>query len=510
MHKSYKLFVVAAFCALALAACDKAVQPVTPQPEPEPEPKPQEEITYTFTCGQLAEYKADFMITASAAVTEDAVFKIDLDPESTIKSAAVTFPSEVMIYKDKTEAKGTLSVTAEELEPGVEVKIILNASKGETKIGSIMLTVVGPEPVVPKPGEFVIDADPKDWEGLENVVTLECPEGAEMTGLEKAMIYYGDKLYFFLYISDEAVADGKVRLHVFFSTDKTGKLAHHWENPDIDYMTEGKITNGGQFVSYSSSFYVWDGTVEEPWKWADSGAAPTCEGAGSGKCYEMSMDYSTFPGGLPDAFYMGLDVVNSNWAAFGFLPQTPTKAIVKKPGAADPELESPTGIAIDGKFEDWANITNEISDPEGVYMDFKIAYDSENIFCYVKRDNNEAMWANGGYIYFDFDLDNDPSTGVEHDSVPGLDYYMYTYMYGGTAAEPAINSCPKTKVNGNTVELADGCCAGVITDTAVETEIVFPRSIVGVEKGQTIRVYTWGNKSASNIKTQYLVLNIEK
>ena len=214
------------------------------------------------------------------------------------------------------------------------------------------MATIGDVPAAPAvvPGMIVIDGNPADWEGMENVVTLECPEGAEMTGLLSAKILYGKKLYILAKISDEAIADGKVRLHVYFDTDETGGVTQHWNEANIDYMTEGKITNSGAYVPYSSALYQWAGPKEDGsvWNWADSGAALTCKGAGADNIYELSINYSNYPGGLPEQFSIGLDVVNSNWAVFGYLPQTYYKLVIKKDGIAEqPEepAQAPATIA---------------------------------------------------------------------------------------------------------------------------------------------------------------------
>ena len=208
-----------------------------------------------------------------------------------------------------------------------------------------------------------VDGDPAEWASLnaENVVSLELPADAAMTGLKSAKLYYADKLYVLVEISDEAIADGKVRLHIYFDTDKTGALAQNWTNGTIDYMTEGKITNAGAFVSYSSTLYKWNGTAENPWAWAESGWTPTCEGAGEGSIYELSLDYDGFPGGLPVAFNIGLDVVNSSWATFGFLPnagEASKLARIVKVGATDPG-EEPEEPQVDWDYTPSAEYTAE-------------------------------------------------------------------------------------------------------------------------------------------------------
>ncbi len=194
----------------------------------------------------------------------------------------------------------------------------------------------------PEPQEGIkIDGDPSDWVGVANVVSLECPAGAELSGIQSAKLLYSDKLYFLVELSDAAIADGKVRLHVYFDTDDFGCQAARWIDNSIDYMLEGKMTSGGEFVAYSSSFYKFTGTQPTDWSgcWDATDFAPVFESAGAGNCYELSMEYGGYPGGLPEQFNIGLDMVDSNWATFGFVPQTSHMLAIKKDGIATQPAE---------------------------------------------------------------------------------------------------------------------------------------------------------------------------
>ena len=184
---------------------------------------------------------------------------------------------------------------------------------------------------------ITIDGNPADWEGNPNVVSLECPTDAEMTGMASAKILYSDKLYFLVKFSDAALADGKVRLHVYFDTDNFGCQAARWTDNNIDYMLEGKMTSGGAFVSYASTFYKFTGANPTDWSgcWEATDFAPVFESAGNDHWYELSMSYDGYPGGLPEQFMIGLDMVDSNWATCGFLPQTEHMLVIKKNGIAE-------------------------------------------------------------------------------------------------------------------------------------------------------------------------------
>lgn len=239
-----------------------------------------------------------------------------------------------------------------------------NEGIGFAPAASENMATIGDVPAPPAiPGMIVIDGDPSDWEGVENVVTMECPEGAEMTGLLSAKILYGKKLYIMAKISDEAIADGKVRMHVYFDTDETGGVTQHWNEANIDYMTEGKITNSGAYVDYSSSLYKWDGTPEEPWKWAACEDNLSYKGAGKDNIYELAINYSKYPGGLPEEFSIGLDVVNSSWAVFGYLPQTYYKLVIKKDGIAEQPVEPQQQLGeFDSNVTAFSNLTSSYTD----------------------------------------------------------------------------------------------------------------------------------------------------
>ena len=184
-----------------------------------------------------------------------------------------------------------------------------------------------------------------------------------------------------------------------------------------------------------------------------------------------------------------------------------------------------TGIQIDGDFSDWTDITTGIKAESETahYKELKVTYDETYFYFYTKMSTeNTAMWANGRYCYFNFDLDNNPATGFTHDNVAGLEAYVYFFMFGGTAEAPAINSTPAGKValidaNNPTADPATSdftceanACAGKIGTGVVETEVKVARSAVGAKKGDVINVSSWANKSASELKNKVVNITLEK
>ena len=178
------------------------------------------------------------------------------------------------------------------------------------------------------------------------------------------------------------------------------------------------------------------------------------------------------------------------------------------PGAA-------AGITIDGNFFDWADIEG-LSAPDGVYMAFKATYDADYIYLYSKRTWHDGLWkdSSGGYLYYEFDTDNDPSTGtndVNGNTGYGVEYWMYLYLYTGTAAAPTFASSPKGSAYPGSAVLENITAAGATDNSVIETEVRVPRSNLGLTSSGTIRIYSWGNKSAGNLKgaESYLSLTIE-
>ena len=350
-----------------------------------------------------------------------------------------------------------------------------------------------------------IDGDPSDWEGVENVNSLVCPDGAAMTALKSAKILYSDKLYFLVELSDEALADGKVRLHVYFDTDDSGQVQQSWNSADIDYMTEGKMTNGGAFVEYSSSLYKWTGSTPGEWAWGDSGAELSFQSAGKDHFYELAIDYTNYPGGLPEEFPIAIDVVYSDWGVHGFLPQTPNKLVIKKDGIA----EQPGIIRIDGDMSDWADIEGTVLTPTGnegeegaqAIWEVKGVGDANNIYVYVKR-SKLGRWTqlfgsgNAGYYYFDFDLDNNPDTGEHAEHAKGsFESWCYLYIFGGSADAPEFRATPPGEGHGMSIENIK--CNGCVTADAVEVEVKFPRADLAEITGDTVAVSVWGNKDGN-------------
>ena len=365
-------------------------------------------------------------------------------------------------------------------------------------------------------GSVTIDGSPDDWSKLNQkyVTTMECYDGAELSGLKSAKVYYDDKVYVLLELSDAALtsafSEGKLRAHVYFDGNYDNANGHYgkWVLPAIDYMLEGKIFSGDTWCAISSAYYQWTGTDPAVWSggWTAADASPAFEFAGDGNFYECAMDYSTYPGGLADAFTIAFDIQDDGYNTLGFLPNAGPEpgpmALVVKNGTeppAGPTIE----IAIDGDFSDWALIEGVSN---GTYGMFKAYSDADNLYFYTYRTTEaryKDLWGGSGYIYLGFDLDGNPENGVELNGNGPYDFIGFFYPYGGSADEPAFIDAPG--VNGGWAPeegytFANMKCKGVANEKGAYIEYSIPRKdLPAIPAGTNITITSWGNKDMAKV-----------
>lgn len=171
-------------------------------------------------------------------------------------------------------------------------------------------------------------------------------------------------------------------------------------------------------------------------------------------------------------------------------------------------------ITIDGDMSDWAEVTNGLLSVDGPYYEFKASCDANNIYFYCRRSTSDpALWKKG-YFYFDMDIDSNPNTGVEKDAIVGLETWMFLYFFlkDEDTDAPIIASAPagerlfNGEAEAHSYQTPENSCKGIIGEDEVELEVAIPRADFGVRKGDSVTIYTWGNKSASNFKTEPLYL----
>ena len=365
-------------------------------------------------------------------------------------------------------------------------------------------------------GSVTSDGDPADWANLNQkyVTEMVCYDGAELSGLKSAKVYYDDKVYVLLEISDGALtqgfSDGKLRAHFYFDGNYDNMNGHYgkWVLPAIDCMLEGKIMSSSAWCALSSSYYKWTGTDPAEWSggWTADEAAPAFEFAADGNFYECAMDYSTFPGGLADAFSIGFDIQNDGYETLGFLPNAGSEpgpmALVVKNGTEKPA--GPTiNITIDGDFSDWA-LVEGVSN--GAYGMFKAYSDAENLYFYSYRTTDgrySALWGGSGYIYLAFDLDGNPENGVELNSNGPYDFIGFFYPYGGTADAPDFVEKPGeggdcAPADGHT--MANIVCKGVANEKGAYIEYSIPRKDFPAIPNTPITITSWGNKDLNKVQ----------
>ena len=364
-------------------------------------------------------------------------------------------------------------------------------------------------------GSVAIDGNPDDWAKLNQkyVTTMECYDGAELSGLKSAKVYYDDKLYVLLEMSDGALtqgfSDGKLRAHFYFDGNYDNANGHYgkWVLPAIDCMLEGKLMSSSAWCAMSSAYYQWTGEDPAVWSggWTAAETSPAFEFAADGNFYECAMDYSGYPGGLADAFTIAFDIQDDGYNTLGFLPNAGPEpgpmALVVKNGTEPPA--APTiSIAIDGDFSDWA-LVEGVSN--GAYGMFKAYSDADNLYFYTYRTTDgrySALWGGSGYIYLGFDLDGNPDNGVELNSNGPYDFIGFFFPYGGTAEEPGFIDLPGVEGGWAPEEgytLANMKCKGVANEKGAYIEYSIPRKDLPTIPNAPITITSWGNKDMNKV-----------
>ena len=365
-------------------------------------------------------------------------------------------------------------------------------------------------------GSVKVDGDPADWAGLNQkyVTSIECYDGAELSGLKSAKVFYDDKLYVLLELSDGALTqgftDGKLRAHFYFDGNYDNANGHYgkWVLPAIDCMLEGKLMSGSAWCALSSSYYQWTGTDPAVWSggWTAAETSPAFEFAADGNFYECAMDYSGYPGGLADAFTIGFDIQDDGYNTLGFLPNAGPEpgpmALVVKNGT-EPPAEPTIEISIDGDFSDWA-LVEGVSN--GTYGMFKAYSDADNLYFYSYRTTEgrySALWGGSGYLYLGFDLDGNPENGVELNSNGPYDFIGYFYPYGGSAEAPAFELFVEdgSWAPAEGYSLKNMQCKGIANEKGAYIEYSIPRKdLPAIPAGTPITITTWGNKDMSKVQ----------
>ena len=166
-------------------------------------------------------------------------------------------------------------------------------------------------------------------------------------------------------------------------------------------------------------------------------------------------------------------------------------------------------IAIDGDMSDWAKVPGATT--TGIIKAFKMWNDDTNFYFYnscAPGDRGRELWAGGGYYYYDFDLDNDATTGNE-DYMDGshgpFEAMICIFPFGGSEEAPAIELVKTYKEND--ISPTGISLDGVISDSLIEIEFVIPRAnfTTQVNSGDIISVYNWRAKGGNSTTLTYTV-----
>lgn len=168
-------------------------------------------------------------------------------------------------------------------------------------------------------------------------------------------------------------------------------------------------------------------------------------------------------------------------------------------------------ITIDGDMSDWDNIETGVFSKDGPLLAFKATSDETYVYLYNKRERDDSLWGKGWY-YFLFDSDSNPETGlmeVNGTSVRGIESWMYFYPLLGSAEAPEFASSPEGGGEPEGCYLNALCAGSLSVQNIIETEIRIPLKDVLLEKGQRVSIYSYGNRRASNLRDEAVVITID-
>ncbi len=179
-------------------------------------------------------------------------------------------------------------------------------------------------------------------------------------------------------------------------------------------------------------------------------------------------------------------------------------------------------IEINGNMSDWAGIAGleEEETSTGAYRTLKVTYDEKFVYFYSKRMwNEDLLWSDSsnGYYYYCIDCipdAGDPNVNDQHDFGEGIgiDAWFYVFLFKGGAENPVIETAPTGGCSAEQSYVSHIVAAGRISSDQeyIETELSVPREDLPIEKGQTVNVYSWGNKSGYNLRNRPCTITIEK
>ena len=185
-------------------------------------------------------------------------------------------------------------------------------------------------------------------------------------------------------------------------------------------------------------------------------------------------------------------------------------------------------VNIDGEFDDWKEVPNKLELEGGPVYVFKATYDEKYVYFYIKRNLVEELFptVGNGYFYFCMETDENPETGIKVGTgeenkvngqwlVPeyGIDSWFFAYLYADgqkvkqTTSEVRLSGDSYPEAFINNVESAGKVS---VAQETIEIEVRANREDMKIETGKTVKIHTWGNKSATNFQKTPLSFKIEK
>ena len=338
-----------------------------------------------------------------------------------------------------------------------------------------------------------IDGDFSEWEAIEAI-----PGDGVIKNFK--MNYVENMLYFYLELD-------KAKMNINEALSFAHKVFFCFVNADGEFAQDIWLMING---------------APQPTTWGLAGFAGKGVVDGDLVKFEISFSNTVNPILTSDGFFYGAyvdgqycdnssgeEVWGGEKESIGNAPEAGEEMAV---WGEEPVLPEPDAvILIDGDMSDWADIEGVEQEPAGEedveegaasITAVKGYVDDNNVYVYIKRDKVgrwKKLWGgdseNAGYYYYDFDLDNNPETGDQTEGSHGnWEAFCYLYIFGGTYDAPVFRVTPPGSGKGVTID--NVTCAGIVTETAVETEISFPRADLPEITGDTITVGVWGNKDA--------------
>lgn len=499
MKSIVKYLTIAALASLTLASCEKEKENEFLNPKGTP-------VQFTLTGDKTFDgSKANIKVTSDVPVPADVAVTLSLDAaESTVKAANVTFPN-LIISAGQTEASGKIELDPAGLEADKTFKVVVKGAVSGVELGQKVSLKYTTDPApIPDVPVLAIDGIFTEWDAEEDILG----EGA-MFAMKK--IFTEDKLYFYLELDKGSLLPGELafahKIHMCFDNgDFAGSLGGNellWKGARYDEDVDIWLMQNG-----APDMITWglDGFEHKEGADGDMLKFEFCFPRSAKAIFQG--DCLRF-GAYVDGQYCDTSSGSEVWGGSGDSIGCAPKAELDMVLYGEPHVG---GIQIDGDMSDWIGVETGVASEGGPMLNFKATYDEEYVYLYNKRTWHDGLWGSG-YYYFYFDTDNNPETGemdANGNSAPGVECWMYLYVFGGSSAEPAFNANPEG--DGVPAEsLANIICNGTVDaeHTLIETEVRIPRSNVGIQKGQTVKLYSWGNKSGSNLKGEAVTLVIE-